>query len=104
MFPLMYEWHDSKYLGAAHGLVGILYIFLQFPALLKDATLVADIQSAIQSLASLERNDGNYPTREDSTKEADLVQWCHGAPGFAMLFAKSYEVCESIVIFNPGFF
>lgn len=27
--PLMYEWHESKYLGAAHGLAGILYLLLQ---------------------------------------------------------------------------
>ena len=27
--PLMYEWHGKKYLGAAHGLVGILVILLQ---------------------------------------------------------------------------
>jgi len=26
--PLMYEWHDKKYLGAAHGLVGILHTLL----------------------------------------------------------------------------
>lgn len=28
-FPLMYEWHDKKYLGAAHGLVGIFYVLMQ---------------------------------------------------------------------------
>jgi len=37
-------------------------------------------------LAALERSDSNYPTREDSVKDAELVQWCHGAPSFAMLF------------------
>ena len=26
--PLMYEWHDKKYLGAAHGLVGIFYTLM----------------------------------------------------------------------------
>lgn len=26
--PLMYEWHEKKYLGAAHGLAGILYTLL----------------------------------------------------------------------------
>ena len=29
-FPLMYEWHEKKYLGAAHGLAGILYILMQY--------------------------------------------------------------------------
>lgn len=27
--PLMYRWHDTEYLGGAHGLAGILYILLQ---------------------------------------------------------------------------
>lgn len=27
--PLMYQWHDSYYLGAAHGISGILYLLLQ---------------------------------------------------------------------------
>ena len=27
--PLMYEWHDKKYLGAAHGLAGIMYVLMQ---------------------------------------------------------------------------
>ena len=27
--PLMYEWHEKKYLGAAHGLMGIIFMLLQ---------------------------------------------------------------------------
>lgn len=27
--PLMYTWHDKHYLGAAHGLTGILTLLLQ---------------------------------------------------------------------------
>lgn len=27
--PLMYEWHNKKYLGGAHGIAGILFILLQ---------------------------------------------------------------------------
>jgi hypothetical protein len=26
--PLMFAWHDSEYIGAAHGLAGILYTLL----------------------------------------------------------------------------
>lgn len=29
MPPLMYEWHDKKYLGPAHGVAGIVYLLLQ---------------------------------------------------------------------------
>lgn len=27
--PLMFEWHEQKYLGPAHGIAGILYLLLQ---------------------------------------------------------------------------
>lgn len=27
--PLMYAWHETEYIGAAHGLAGILYLLLQ---------------------------------------------------------------------------
>jgi len=27
--PLMYAWHEKKYLGAAHGLTGIMYMLMQ---------------------------------------------------------------------------
>lgn len=28
--PLMYEWHRTEYLGAAHGISGILQMLLKF--------------------------------------------------------------------------
>ena len=30
--PLMYQWHEKKYLGAAHGMAGIIYLLLQVSA------------------------------------------------------------------------
>ena len=27
--PLMYSWHDKQYIGAAHGLAGIMTILMQ---------------------------------------------------------------------------
>lgn len=27
--PLMFQWHDKEYLGAAHGLSGIIYLLLK---------------------------------------------------------------------------
>jgi len=27
--PLMYKWHDSEYMGAAHGVTGIVYLLLR---------------------------------------------------------------------------
>jgi hypothetical protein len=33
--PLMFEWHESYYLGAAHGIAGILYLLLLVSSILK---------------------------------------------------------------------
>ena len=39
-FTLMYEWHEKKYLGAAHGLAGILYILMQYVQNKPDVRLI----------------------------------------------------------------
>ncbi len=33
--PLMYRWHDSEYMGAAHGVSGIVYLLLKVKFLLE---------------------------------------------------------------------
>lgn len=50
--PLMYEWHDSYYLGAAHGLSGILYILLQAREYLTEKDLNSLIKPTIEYLAA----------------------------------------------------
>lgn len=37
--PLMYQYHGSEYLGAAHGVCGILLVLLQSPLYEKDNTI-----------------------------------------------------------------
>lgn len=32
--PLMYMWHEKHYVGAAHGIVGIIYMLLQVKLIL----------------------------------------------------------------------
>jgi len=89
--PLMYEWHGKPYIGAAHGLAGILYVLLQIPQIQSDNSLLCTIQKAVDFLLKQSFKSGNYPTRVGGTSD-DLVQWCHGAPALVFLFCKSYEV------------
>lgn len=35
-FPLMYQYHSTEYLGAAHGLSGILHMLLESPWFTKN--------------------------------------------------------------------
>lgn len=51
--PLMYQWHESYYLGAAHGVSGILYLLLQAKEYLTETELNVLIRPTIDYLASL---------------------------------------------------
>lgn len=86
----MYEWHDSFYMGAAHGLAGILSMLLEAREYL-DESNIAKVKGAIDFCVSQKYPSGNYPSSLESTSDR-LVHWCHGAPGFLFLFAKAYEI------------
>lgn len=89
--PLMYSWHDSEYLGGAHGLAGILYILLQARDYLTEEQLKNDILPALYYLQDLKYPSGNFPSSVGS-KTDKLIHWCHGAPGMTMLFCLAYEI------------
>ncbi|KAK2156084.1 hypothetical protein LSH36_222g03052 [Paralvinella palmiformis] len=78
--PLMYEWHDKKYLGAAHGLSGIMYILMQ---------------PTVDYLQELRFPSGNFPSSIGSPSGDKLIHWCHGAPGWIHMFILSYKVFSS---------
>ncbi|XP_055927362.1 lanC-like protein 3 isoform X2 [Argiope bruennichi] len=85
--PLMYAYHGTEYLGAAHGLSGILQVLLGFPKFLQrypDAESL--IKRSIDWLLSVQCPSGNFPCAlEEVTKpkpeSQDFIHWCHGAPG-----------------------
>ncbi|KAH9855565.1 hypothetical protein C2E23DRAFT_813811 [Lenzites betulinus] len=106
--PLMWRWHGTRYLGAAHGIVGILHIVLHAPAKVLEPHW-PKILATIEWLLAIQDPQGNWPSKvgthmthisggaaspEDSKQvlvdeETDdtPVQWCHGAPGYMMLFS-----------------
>lgn len=51
--PLMYEWHESYYLGAAHGMSGILYLLLQIKEYLTKSELNDLVKPTIDYLTTL---------------------------------------------------
>ncbi|XP_050072249.1 lanC-like protein 3 homolog [Anopheles maculipalpis] len=94
--PLMYEYHEKTYLGAAHGICAILHALLESPwfnhndsgEFCASTTKLADIKNSIDYVLTLQSNDGKFPTRHDSDRT--LVHWCHGCGGAIYLFAKAY--------------
>ncbi|XP_015177864.1 PREDICTED: lanC-like protein 2 [Polistes dominula] len=89
--PLMYSWHNSEYLGGAHGLAGILYMLLQARDYLTEEQLNNEILPALYYLQDLQYPSGNFPSSVGSDTDK-LIHWCHGAPGMTMLFCLAYEI------------
>lgn len=83
--PLMYSWHGTPYLGAAHGLAGILHTVMQFPLTETDEKHVKD---ALRFLLKTKFPSGNYPSSLGQDKD-DKVHWCHGAPGVALTLCQA---------------
>ena len=91
-FPLMWQWHGSEYLGAAHGLSGILAILLHHHWLLTETELDL-IWRTIESILTLQDMNGNFPSRCSPSRHSnELVQWCHGSPGVTIMLLKAYRI------------
>lgn len=73
-----WTWLDCEYIGAAHGDIGIIVQLV-----LSTPSLAPQLSAQVKSLIELQLEDGNWP-KFASESESDLVQWCHGAPGFVI--------------------
>lgn len=92
--PLMYEWHGKQYYGAAHGLIGILFVLLQAgDKYLSSSTMQTLIKPSIDYLMSQKFKSGNIPSSRGSDNDK-LIHWCHGAPGAIHLFVKAYQIFQ----------
>lgn len=99
--PLMWEWHGKKYLGAAHGVVGILYVLLCFHeeimTLENGSVFSNSIFDSIMILTkpSCSLPSGNLASSWGKVKD-DLVHWCHGAPGFILLLVQAFMISNNL--------
>ncbi|KAF5391212.1 hypothetical protein D9757_003075 [Collybiopsis confluens] len=85
---LIWSWHHKRYLGAAHGVAGILHVILLCPLNIIES-YVPDILQTIEWLTHVSDDDGNWPSsmKQGYPRSNNLVQWCHGAPGILLLLA-----------------
>eukprot|EP00731_Ephydatia_muelleri_P022805 Em0015g388a len=92
--PLMYTWHGKHYLGAAHGLAGIMTVLLQVYGLVPSLQprISALVKPCVDYLLSLKMPSGNFPSSLESAGTDKLVHWCHGAAGVVHMFAHAYRV------------
>ena len=59
---LMYSWHDKVYIGAAHGLAGILTMLLQARHWITPAEMTELIQPSVDYVLNLQMESGNFPS------------------------------------------
>ncbi|KAL2758465.1 hypothetical protein ACRALDRAFT_1075051 [Sodiomyces alcalophilus JCM 7366] len=83
-------WSGTHYLGAAHGDIGILTQLV-----LTSPPLAPRLARRLEYLLDLQLEDGNWPSSVQAPpppgagttvkkRKKELVQWCHGAPGFVL--------------------
>eukprot|EP00210_Caulerpa_lentillifera_P002721 g2601.t1 len=111
---LLYHWppgdNPRPYLGAAHGLMGILYALMHFLTEINALDAIPLIQSGLHFVLSLECDQnglygpyGFYPTTSSGiANQPPLVHWCHGSTGAVFLFAKAYEIFQEEVFLNAA--
>ncbi|KAK5279360.1 hypothetical protein LTR40_007917 [Exophiala xenobiotica] len=70
-----WTWHDKAYLGAAHGIFGILC-----QVVLSEPSVAQSVEQILSQVLETQYPTGNFPSSLPPGSDK-LVQFCHGAPG-----------------------
>ncbi|KAJ7148640.1 hypothetical protein C8R43DRAFT_1088311 [Mycena crocata] len=104
----MWTWHWKRYLGAAHGVAGILQILLLCPANIVQPYM-SSILRTVEWLIGCQDAHGNWPTAAPTgnvaeTSSKEVVQWCHGASGILILLCTIASVqVGAELVYKHGF-
>ena len=93
--PMWWEWHDKEYIGAAHGVGGILFVLLAARAYISEEMLISHIKPTLDYFVSLQYPSGNFPSSISGTNPPSndkLLHWCHGAPGVVHLLLRAHKI------------
>ncbi|KAB1278707.1 LanC-like protein 1, partial [Camelus dromedarius] len=100
--PLMYEWYQEYYVGAAHGLAGIYYYLMQPSLQVSHAKLHSLVKPSVDYVCQLKFPSGNYPPCVGDTRDL-LVHWCHGSPGVIYMLLQAYKVFREERYLNDAY-
>lgn len=89
-WPLMWYCFNEPYLGAAHGVVGVLAMLFHCYGVLKVENQQL-VQATLQKLLSIRFRSGNMPIILGESCD-EHVHWCHGAPGLIALLNAAIAV------------
>ena len=93
--PMWWEWHGKEYIGAAHGISGILFMLLCAEKYISKELLTSHIKPTLDYFVNLQYPSGNFPssiTNKAMPTHDKLIHWCHGAPGAVHLLLKASEI------------
>jgi len=84
----------KMYFGAAHGLMGILYILIQavevVEELMKDKELLKLIEGSSDYMLTQQYPSGNFKSSLGSENDK-LIHFCHGAPGAISFLLSAHK-------------
>ncbi|KAH8096823.1 hypothetical protein BXZ70DRAFT_1031811 [Cristinia sonorae] len=90
---LTWSWHGKRYIGAAHGIVGILQIIFSVPPKLLEPHMAA-LSDTPRLIVNIQLLSGNWSSKAgrhmfslDEDEKYQLVQWFHNASGLLILFS-----------------
>jgi hypothetical protein len=85
--PRLWTWYGETYLGAAHGSIGIMAQLI-----LSIGNKEPSFDGILDQLLGLQFDSGNFPAcLDDSTPSDELVQFCHGGPGFVLALQSIFR-------------
>jgi len=89
--PLMWAFFGDQYIGAAHGVFGIIHMLLHVDAVVRQSSHRRLLVATLDWLLSIRTSRGNWPAVCGEGSD-HLVHFCHGAPGAVLTLCKAYEV------------
>eukprot|EP01080_Neovahlkampfia_damariscottae_P007572 gene7572-11896_t len=88
----MYIWSEMNnvFIGAAHGLSGIIYQLLNIQYILDDKKIMKKIENTINLILEYQDEEGNFG---EANEKLDLLcHFCYGAPGIIPTLLKLYKI------------
>ena len=97
-FPLHHN-KQSLYMGAAHGLIGVMYLILCYIIYYPKNNLSKEqtdlIKKSIDYIGKTQTETGNFPSDVKGMKDDILVHFCHGCVGAVHLFNLANQIFKN---------
>jgi lantibiotic modifying enzyme len=91
-----WAWEGARYVGLAHGAAGVAPFLLGLARHAPDGSRWGALgEAALSFVAGQAAGEGDavaWPVAERAPEDEPSVQWCHGAPGVSLAFARAHAL------------